>query len=200
VVAEQQVQNPVSQFAVDNNGTLIVLPAVPDIGAGVARGRLVFGIGTQSNNQLPPAATVLHVQTDPASPAYLYLHAATGGASYDFSYVDSGSNAFFFDDGSLGAHCVGAGAGGTWYCPAAPQSRSVVLTDSLGTSGAVNLGIASADVLFASPNTAFGNLAGTAGSANPGAFVLGLPFFYGRTVYTAIWGQALAQTGPWVAY
>ncbi len=200
VLAEQQVLNPVSQFDVDNNGTLIVLPAVPDIGAGVARGRLVFGIGTQSNNQLPPGATVLHVQTDPASPAYLFLHAATTSAGYDFSYVDSGSNAFFFDDSALSTRCLGGGAGGNWYCPASTENRSVVLSDSLGASGTVTLSIANADVLFASPNTAFSNLGGASGSANPGAFVLGLPFFYGRTVYTAIWGQALAAGGPWVAY
>jgi hypothetical protein len=200
VRAEQQVQNPVSQFAVDNNGTLIVMPAVPEIGAGLARGRLVFGIGTQSNNQLPPGATVLHMQTDPASPAYLYLRATTGGVIYDFSYVDSGSNAYFFDDSSLSMHCVGAGAGAVWYCPGSTQARTVVLSDALGASGTVNLSIASADVLFASPNTAFSNLGGASGSANPGAFVLGLPFFYGRTVYTAIWGQALAAAGPWVAF
>jgi hypothetical protein len=200
VLAEQQVQNPVTQFAVDNNGTMIVLPAVPEIGAGVARGRLVFGIGTQTNNQLPPGATVLHVQTDPASAAYLYLRAETGGAVYDFSYVDSGSNALFFDDAALSTHCLGAGAGASWYCPPSTQSRSLVLSDALGSSSSVSLSIASADVLFASPNTAFGNLAGASGSANPGAFVLGLPFFYGRSVFTSIWGQALAANGPWVAY
>jgi hypothetical protein len=48
-----QVQNPVASFVTNNNGTMITMPALPKLGATVAKGRLVFGIGTQANNQLP---------------------------------------------------------------------------------------------------------------------------------------------------
>jgi Protein of unknown function (DUF3443) len=200
VRAEQQVQNPVSALAVNNNGTIVMLPALPEVGAAVARGRLVFGIGTQSNNQLQPADKLLHVETDPASPGYLYLAATMSGVRYPYSYIDSGSNGLFFDDPNLSTRCAGNGAGSSWYCPASPQSRSVELQDALGVRAQVALSVGSADVLFGSSNTAFANLGGAAGAANPGAFVLGLPFFYGRRVYTAIWGQALATNGPWYAF
>ena len=45
-------------------------------------------------------------------------------------------------------------------------------------------------------------LASLGGSVGQGAktFVWGLPFFYGRAVYTSIWGQALSATGPWYAF
>jgi hypothetical protein len=198
--AAQQLQNPVSYFAQDNNGTLVVLPALPATGAAVVRGRLVFGIGTQANNQLPAAGTTLQMQTDPASPGYLYVATSTAGTAYPYSYFDSGSNGLFFDDATLSTTCSGAGSGGSWYCPATTQSRSVTVTDPYGTQATVALSIASADVLFASANTAFANLGGAAGSGNPGAFVFGLPFFFGRSVYTSIWGQALARNGPWVAF
>ena len=74
------------------------------------------------------------------------------------------------------------------------------MADTLGGVAQVDLSVANADVLFASANTAFANLGGAAGAASPGAFVFGLPFFYGRKVYTSIWGQALAGNGPWYGF
>jgi hypothetical protein len=198
--AEQQLQNPVSYFAVNNNGTLIVMPAVPEGGASLARGRLVFGIGTQSNNQLTPETRVLHVQTDPASPDYLYVATMMAGRRYDFSYVDSGSNGLFFDDPTLSSACVGSGGGSPWYCPSSVEQRLADIDDPFGASAPVSFSVASADRLFASSNPAFGNLAGQSGAANPGAFVWGMTFFYGRAVYTSIWGQALATDGPWYGF
>ena len=196
---EQQVQHPVTFFEVDNNGTLIVLPALPTLGAAVARGRLVFGIGTQSNNQIAAAASIYTVDADPASADYLYLSTTVGGVRFPASYIDSGSNGLFYDDATLGTPCGGAGAGG-WYCPATPASRSALVTGTNGSTGTVDFSIVSADVLFATSNVAFANLGGAAGAANAGAFVWGLPFFYGRSVYTSIWGQALATQGPWYAF
>ncbi len=203
VPAEAQVANPVSAFAVNNNGTIVVLPAVPATGAPVARGRLVFGIGTQSNNQLPPTATVLHVETDPAHASYLYLATTSGGTRYPYSYIDSGSNGLFFDDPSLASACAGSGGGGAWYCPTSPATERPRSADIRSPSGAamqVSYAIANADLLFATANTAFANLGGSAGAANAGAFVWGLPFFFGRPVYTSIWGQALSVAGPWYAF
>ena len=199
--ADQQVQNPVAWFPVDNNGTLIVMPALPATGASVAYGRLVFGIGTQADNQIAAGATRLAVQTDPARADYLYLDAAVGATSYAYSYLDSGSNGLFFADAGLASPaCSGAGAGGTWYCPAATTSRTVQVTDMNGAGAGIALAVASADTLFATGNVAFSDLAGAPGGADAGAFALGLPFYYGRSVYTSIWGQALSIDGPWVAF
>lgn len=200
VGADEQVQNPVAAFAVDNNGTLIALPAVPETGASVARGRLVFGIGTQTNNQLPATPTLLFVETDPAADGYLYLMTTSGGNTYVHSYVDSGSNGLFFDDAALSQACVGAAVGSAWYCPATTTLRSAEMIDAFGTHASVAFAIANTDVLFSTTNVAFGNLGGAAGSANPGAFVWGLPFFFGRSVYTSIWGQALSPNGPWLSF
>ncbi|MDE1929250.1 MAG: DUF3443 family protein [Burkholderiales bacterium] len=199
--ADQQVQNPVAWFPLDNNGTLIVMPAVPATGASAAYGRLVFGIGTQTNNQIAAGATTLAVQTDPARADYLYLDATMGTKAYAYSYLDSGSNGLFFADAALATPaCSGGGAGGTWYCPAAPSALAVQLSDMNGAGAAVALTVANADSLFATGNTAFANLAGAPGAADAGAFALGLPFYYGRSVYTSIWGQALSTNGPWVAF
>lgn len=198
--AARQVQNPVVHFARNNNGTMIAMPALPELGALKARGRLVFGIGTQANNQLPPSATMLRLDNDPASPDYLYLGVRVAGRSYPQSFVDTGANAYFFHDRSLPQTCaVTTGQSGGWYCPASTWQQAASVTDMAGTVARFDVTVSSADALFNTGAPAFATLAGTAGAGSQ-SFALGLPFFYGRTVYTAIWGQALATVGPWVAF
>jgi hypothetical protein len=198
--AAQQVQNPVVHFAIDNNGTLIAMPALPDLGAGVAKGRLVFGIGTQANNQIPLTAKMVFVDPNPAHASYLYLTTTVGGTAYTDSYIDSGSNAIFFNDTSLAQGCQSsAGSTGGWYCPPSLTKRSATLTDALGTSSSVDFAVANADALFSTSSVAFANLAGSFPQGGS-SFVWGFPFFYGRTVFTSIWGQALSPNGPWNAF
>ena len=195
-----QAQNPVAHFAVDNNGTILSLPALPDLGAGVAKGRLVFGIGTQANNQIPPTAKMIFVDANPASASYLYFTTTSGTASYADSYIDSGSNALFFDDTVLPKGCQSSTASASgWYCPRAVVRRTATVTDAFSTTASVDYAVANADVLFASSSIAFASLAGSAGQG-ANTFVWGLPFFYGRSVFTSIWGQALSPNGPWNAF
>lgn len=207
----QQTQNPVIHFVPDdrnpqpdNNGTILSLPALPALGAGVAKGRLVFGIGTRTNNQISPSAKMLMVDVNPSSPSYLYFTTNLGSTSFSESYIDSGSNAFFFNDASIPQSCKSSSGSTTsagWYCPpgTAPVTRNAILTDSLGRTAPVDFSIANADVLFSGSSTAFGNLGGSINQA-PQTFVWGLSFFYGRSVYTSIWGQALSPNGPWNAF
>jgi hypothetical protein len=198
--ASAQVHNPVTRFAVNNNGTLIVMPALPELGAMVAKGRLVFGIGTQSNNQLPPSATIYQVNTNPASADYLYVGVSVGGQSYPQSYIDSGSNALFFNNASLSRSCnVSSGTQANWYCPLSTWRQMATLADAAGVQGSFDIAVTSADTLFNAGATAFADLGGSAGQATQ-TFALGMPFFYGRSVYMSIWGQALATNGPWYAF
>jgi hypothetical protein len=198
--ASAQVQNPVTRFAVNNNGTLIVMPALPELGAVIARGRLVFGIGTQINNQLSPSATIYQVNVNPASPDYLYVGVDVGGKSYPQSFIDSGSNALFFNDSSLSRPCAASsGTKASWYCPDPTWRQTATLIDAAGVRGSFDIAVASADTLFNTGATAFANLGGSAGQATQ-TFALGMPFFYGRSVYLSIYGQALAVNGPWYAF
>jgi hypothetical protein len=215
VPISQQVQHPVVHFAmnsdqtIDNNGTLIVLPALSTFGAGMAKGRLVFGIGTQTNNQLPPTAKVYMVDADPAHDAtYLSLMTQSGGATYSGSYIDSGSNGLFFDDASIPLTCKSnatSGAPGTgWYCPTTTLQRTATITDypaqgAVANSGTVDYSVGNADELFAVSSLALPSLAGSVGQGRD-TFVWGLPFFFGRSVFTSIWGQPLSTNGPWNAF
>ncbi|MEP7295992.1 MAG: DUF3443 family protein [Burkholderiales bacterium] len=200
IPANLQMQNPVAHFPVDNNGTVITLPAVPEFGAALAKGRLVFGIGTQSNNQIPPSAKMYFVDADPKSATYLYLSTSVGAKTYTNSYIDSGSNALFFDDGSIRNGCAASsGSVGGWYCPPSTLNLTATVFDAKGDTGQVAFSVASADTLFLAPNMAFADLAGSVGQGAD-IFVWGLPFFYGRSVMTSIWGQTLSPNGPWLAF
>lgn len=197
-----QVQNPVVGFAVNNNGTMITMPALPKLGANVAKGRLVFGIGTQSNNT-PAALGQYPVETDPTSANYLYVSMQVGAHTYPQSYIDSGSNAMFFDstDPALAGTCnVSTGQQGGWYCPTATWSQSAKLIAANAAQGTFTLNIDSADTLFSiNGATAFANLAGTAGQG-ASTFALGMPFLYGKKVFTSIWHQQYSTlNGPWYA-
>lgn len=57
--------------------------------------------------------------------------------------------------------------------------------------------VANADSLFATNDSELGRLAGPF----PGSFDWGLPFFYGRNVFTAIEGKSTPQgSGPYWAF
>jgi hypothetical protein len=180
----QQVTNPVANFASDNNGVLIELPDVPDSGASAVAGTMTFGIGSQSNNLLG-SATVLK-----SSSSSGYVTTDFGSNQYGSSFIDSGSNGVFFPSTTL-ARC------GVWYCPSTPQTITATIRSSSGAQSAVSFTIAQSTALFGSGNFAFDNLAGAAS----GGFDWGLPFFYGRRVFTALSGRATpAGPGPYYAF
>jgi len=183
----QQLVNPVAKFAQNNNGTLIQLPSVGPSGAATVAGSLTFGIGTQANNALGNAS--VYTLDSGGNMSTLY-----GGKKMP-SFLDSGSNGLFFNDSSI-KKC-----GNGFFCPASTLTLSAVNTGTNGVNGTVNFSVANAStVTQTNPDyMAFSNLAGPGISAS--YFDWGLPFYFGRTVYTAIEGRmAGVVTGPYVAY
>jgi hypothetical protein len=84
-----------------------------------------------------------------------------------------------------------------FYCPASQQNLSATNVGSNGTTGTVSFAVLNADSIFATNFTVLSGLAGP----NTGVFDWGLPFFYGRNVYTAIESQSTpAGLGPYWAY
>ncbi|MBS0328033.1 MAG: DUF3443 domain-containing protein [Proteobacteria bacterium] len=187
-----QLQNPVTLFASDNNGVVIELPTVAAGGAATASGSLIFGIGTQADNALG-SATVL--TTDPATGNIVTTY---NGKSYTNSYVDAGTNFVAFGAAAYPL-CTGIASG--FYCPATTQTVAATLKGVNLATGAVTFSFGNADVLMGANPTfyAFDNIAGPGGDDT--TFAWGLPFFYGRSVYTAIEGRATpGGTGPYVAF
>lgn len=187
----KQLINPVTQFATDNNGVVIDMPAVAEAGTATVSGTLIFGIGTQANNGLGSASIFTLDNVG-------YFTTTYNGAAYARSYVDSGSNGYFFNDRGIGA-CTQSGYSG-WYCPTSTQNLVASVKGTTGASSQVNFSVANTYNLFNNNPTysAFSNLAGTASSAY---FAWGMPFFYGRKVFTAVEGKSTpGGAGPYVAF
>jgi hypothetical protein len=190
----QQVTNPVVVFPTDNNGTILTLPAVNDVAATVT-GTLTFGIGTESNNTLPSTATLFTLDSSDNFTTNFGTQALTA------SFIDSGSNGLFFPDSSLTV----CGDAPSWYCQAATSLSATNVDPNNGsTTNTVTFNVDDFDtVTQANPSAAaFSNLAGPMPcTASPCSFDWGLPFFYNRSVFTAIDGTTVGTTpGPFWAY
>jgi len=179
----QQVTNPVTKFAVNNNGVIVQLPPVPDNGAASATGVLIFGIGTQSNNSV---SNVTKYGTDP----YGDLSGTYKGKTYK-TFFDTGSNGNFFQDSF--PLCSSSSA---FYCPSSQQSLSTTIAGTEGNSAVVPFLLANASTLTQGRSKfAFNSLGGQLGMSN--FFDFGLPFFFGRHVYV---GYELPNNRAYIAF
>jgi hypothetical protein len=177
----QQLQNPVSLFAKDNNGVIVELPTISPNGvADPSPAVIVFGIGTESNNALGSAIKLV------ADPDTGEINATLNAGAALTAYMDSGSNANFFADSSL-ATC-GPSADSTFFCPTTTVTEDVILTGFDGSAPTVgNFDVADATTLFSNATfTAFNDLGAPAFAGSTSSLDLGLPFFFGHNIYLAI--------------
>ncbi len=192
VIAEaltHQVQNPVALFPNDNNGVVIQLPAAANSATNLA-GSLFLGVGTGGNNAIGSAQLF-------APDQFGNMHTTFNGNQYP-SFLDSGSNAYFFLDSKTTGIATCSSTENGFYCPSSPASVSASNSSAQGGSSTVNFTIVSASQLFSTGSDAvFPSL----GGPNPGTFDWGLPFFFGRKVFVAIEGrQTPVGAGPFWAY
>jgi Protein of unknown function (DUF3443) len=175
---------------VDNNGVVLKLPTVPFMGAPLISGKLLLGINTRPNNALGSASVF---NTDGVGNiTTTYNNATTDG------FIDSGSNALFFDSGSI-PQCDPSLAPG-FYCPSELLVLGAINSSRRGsTFGLVTFTVANALGLANTGNKVFYDVAGTFGGS---FFDFGLPFFLGRNVYTGIDGRVTSGVGmgPYFAY
>ncbi len=192
-----QIPNPVAMLPVDNNGVSIQLPAIPADGEPSVQGVLVFGIGTQANNGLG-GATVFPLDNS----GYVETAFPAGGAHYT-SYLDSGSNALFFLDEATTKIPLCTADQDVFYCPASLVTLNATIFQGSTSSATLTFSVANADQL-AARNFAFNNLAGPmVGYPDPAqpSFDWGLPFFFGRIVFSAIDTRSTPSgAGPYFAF
>ncbi|HTA23405.1 MAG TPA: DUF3443 family protein [Terriglobales bacterium] len=196
VTVAQQVVNPVALFATDNNGVILQLPALSGAAA-TESGSLIFGIGTQTNNQVG-SATIFTLDSEDTF-SVTYKGVTYNSSNNTPSFIDSGSNGFFFPDTTIPV-CTDVTS---FYCPSSLLSESAVNLGTNSATNTVNFSIDNADNLFAEGGGADAAYSTLGGPNTGGGFDYGLPFFYGRSVFTSIDGQAVPSStpaAPWWAY
>ncbi|CAB3804809.1 hypothetical protein LMG28614_06084 [Paraburkholderia ultramafica] len=193
MLASKEVTNPVSAFAADNNGTVIRLPALAAGGQTSVTGQLVFGVNTQQNNAMPANPTVFAVDK------YGTFTTQYQGQVFNRSAIDSGTNSYAFAD-----NAIPSDPNSLWYVPTSTLQLTATMeaTNGSGTPVQMPFSVGNAYSLMATPNAALDNVGSYfAGTANNRMFLWGLPFFYGRSVYTVIGPARIGQrTGPFVAF
>jgi hypothetical protein len=186
----QQVSNPVAAFPNDNNGSLIQLPPLVAGGSQTAQGALIFGIGTQSNNA-QIGVTVYGVNSSGTFNSTYSNNVYPGSLS-------SGANANYFLSTAIAG--MPACATTAYYCPSSQQTVSVTNAGTNGSSASATFKVDNGDTLVQSGKFALDTLGGPGGNRTTG-FVFGIPFFYGRSVFTALSGASTpGGTGPYFAY
>ena len=197
-----QVENPIAALDTssntdgldDSSGSSIILPSITDTGVLSASGYLVFGIGTRANNT--PGASAKVLRTDAAG----YFYTTYNGTSFIDSLIDSGSNGFFFPATSSQTPTCDGG----WYCPDSTVTGIAATQKSFtgSSSSAVTFDLVDMRRVFVSSNMAYPS----DGAEEDSMFIWGLPFFYGRQIYTSISGKSVTINGttysttPVVAY
>jgi uncharacterized protein DUF3443 len=194
-----QVPNPVTHFAADNNGAIVVLPSVAAGGAANVTGSLIFGIDTQTDNA-SGTQTVLTVD-DNAELLIMF-----NGQSLANSFIDSGSNGIYFADSSINL-CTAPPNDPTsqivnFYCPASTETLPITIQGMNGTmTNNLTFDVGNAENMLNNNFDAYPQLAGTLPAGNAGSFDFGLPFFFGRRVAIAVQGaMTTVGTGPYIAF
>ncbi|MFL9952547.1 DUF3443 domain-containing protein [Paraburkholderia nemoris] len=190
MTVDKEVMNPVAAFDADYNGTVIRLPAIAAGGQAGVSGQLIFGVGTQSNNTPPANANIF------ALDEYATMTTQYHGTVLNWSAIDSGTNAYLFPDDA-----IPTASEWEWYTPSSPLNLTATMEPTDGSSPPVSVTfpIDNALNLMASGNAAYNNVG--AYSTHSRMFLWGLPFFYGRSVYTVIGNSKIGKlTGPFVAF
>lgn len=202
--SSMQVPNPVARLGSDGNGFVVQVPTVAENGAAsLSGGFVVFGIGTQSDNQ-PSGVTVI------PNDSYGSFLTVFDGQSLPYSFIDSGSNdlAFPTPNSSTIPSCSFSLGGNTitMFCPQSPESFTAILTSNSGSSNQLNVGfqLMNGETAWEDPvNTIYSNIGepitdGTLsgnGSSVAQTFDWGLPIFFGKTIYFGMENSSIPGLG-----
>lgn len=208
VTSAQIVQNPVALLpvnpastsnALDNNGVLIDFSGVTGSGSAttgyttpITTGSLILGIGTESNNK--PGTGQYEYDADIYGNLQTTYTDSNGGTAVAmFGVLDSGSNALYFPDSTI-VQCSSP-IGPPWYCPSTPTYTLPLRAFNQSVSGSEQVSFTLVGLQELANNAIAANIGAYSdsqsepNSAQP-LFDWGLPFFFGRQVYTGIAGAA----------
>lgn len=186
-----QTTQPVASFAADNNGLVIKLPAIDNFGTSPVAGQMVFGIGTQPDNQ-PGVVNAFSLDSTG-------LGLLTVNGTVSRVLVDSGTDDYVFPS------ALPVGTNGL-YAPPTPTTVSATFSavdlTGLGLDNQQPINIAIADPTSAlNANAVVIDGIGRPPTSSSSENLLGLPFFFGKTMYFGLEGRTSPLgIGPLVAF
>ena len=174
------VANPVSFLgASDNNGLILTLPSIAASGVPMAQGTLTFGLDTRYDNRTTGFEAI---PTD----GVVDIGVTVQGQSYPNSAIDSGSNGYF------GALNLPYDSATLSFTPSTLQVLPITLSNGVGGQPTVAWP-ASIDIgngLALQNGKAFALDDVGAYMDTPSSILLGLPFFFGRSIAYAMSGMS----------
>lgn len=192
VPAANILPNPITKFGDGTlNGYILELPQPGANGAREVRGRMVLGVGTAANNQLPSEAFPL--------PPGGYFPVTYRGRTYPRSYIDSGTPTYVLPDSDypLCAHPSWA------ICTSSEQHDTAEMQDGTGQTHPLAFLVGNYEKQRDGGNGASRNAATSAKQGATG-MSFGAPFFLGKRVALVLEGHKVPGhpelTGPLYAW
>lgn len=184
-ISTMLVVNPVTGFAVDNNGVILSLPHVAVAQAESLSGYLIFGLNTQANNQV--SSSVAKVLGSPNNYAAIFK-ANTYSINDTHSIFDSGTSHNIFYDTSI-APCYGLLEG--LYCPSNSPTNWISNIHSYDSDTLIQIVNPVVNYMSNPKIFMFDVVPGLSGITGPFAMTMyGLPVFYGRNIYVGFQGES----------
>jgi len=182
------IGSPIIRIPGNNNGASIQFPSVPANGAQSFIGVLTIGINTQANNSIGSDVSLLYTRDSLFKASYNNVNQA--------STFDSGTPYIIFTDN--GIPLCNAGAAEGFYCPVSPMLINAVFSNFDG-GNQVNASYLLQNPLIYYDNAVANNtLLPYAGAPCSGCesfadsiFLWGLPYFYGKTIYSGFPGVVI---------
>ncbi len=195
--AHLRLSNIAAQFPSDNNGFVIQFPPVTGLGLSGVTGTLTFGIGTNAANQVIPGVMTVPTDTTGRFP----LSYGPAGRTFP-ALIDSGTGNLKLPFATSGPTCASTDYGQV-LCPNQDITLQLPISPPGQPAFSLPLWVANGTALLASGNGALPGFANQEPSepSDPGLLLLGVPFFFGRTLYFGISGTSSPLgAGPRVAF
>lgn len=177
--------NVISYFKQDNNGVIFSMPAIANAPAESVVGQMIFGIGTNSNNQVMESTVA--VLGNPSSNMANFT--TNTGIQITPAIIDSGTEFIYWYDALLPA-CPEPFS--YLYCPGKPGSifewGSMISNYSGGSSFFVQAGIANWN-FGGFPDSPVIPLLGSSTTYLSNFSIYGFPFFFGKNIYLGFQGK-----------
>jgi hypothetical protein len=188
--------NPIAFVKTDNNGWILELPTPAATGSTTLSGTLTLGLATRPNNAIPSDVRTFPIDSSGMIPVQFQ------GEIYN-AVLDTGATAWVFP-AALQDVPACSGGNADLYCPPSPLSLQATLMSSKSspkTEAVIDFQLVGISSLHST--VAFNNLGilPLKGPVGQNVFIMGPPFFMGRTVYYGLKGaQTPLGRGPFNAF